>query len=58
MVRWSGKNQGVLRVKCHPSDIDESIRVRGSVIEGCSFGDGGEEEGHAIMIEGGAPLAH
>lgn len=50
VVRRSGKYQCVLGIECHIPGFDKGIRVGRSVIEGCSFGDGGKEEGHAVVV--------
>lgn len=39
---WSGRGMGSVR----------------AVVEGHARGHGGQEQGHAVVVEGGAPLAH
>ena len=58
VVRWSGKYQCVLGIERHISDFDKRIRVGRSMIEGCSFRDGGKKERHTVVVEGGTPLTH
>lgn len=48
----------MFRLECHPSDFRKETWARAAVVQLDTLGDAGEEEGHAVVVEGGAELAH
>lgn len=54
----SSKNKSMFRLKCKPLHALDGLVARPAMVELGSFGDGRQEERHAVMIQRRAPLTH
>lgn len=53
-----GKELGVFDLKGEPFWSGWRVRSVCPVVKSHARGDGSQEKGHAVVVEGGAPLAH